>query len=82
MLKDYVYLSKPYDCGFEVVYTVTQYHAATLETPEEPSDIDIWRVTPLTEYSDEYGFNEWIRDEIQWIDDIYWKLREEHGMAL
>ena len=82
MLKDVVCLSSPFECEFEVVYTVTQYHAATLETPEEPSDIDIWWVRPLTESSDEDGYNEWIKDENQWIDDIYWKLREQHGMAL
>jgi hypothetical protein len=82
VLKDVVYLSEPYECEFEVRYHLTKYYPATLETPEEPADIDVAWVRPLTESSDEDGFNEWIRDENQWIEDIYWKLSEQHGMAL
>ena len=81
-MRDIVSLSKPYECEFDVCYRITKYYPATLETPEEPEGIDILWAKPLTEYSDEDGFNEWIRDENQWIEDIYWKLSEQHGMAL
>jgi hypothetical protein len=64
-----------------VSYQLTKYYPATLETPEEPADIDVIWARPLTESSDEEGFNEWIRDENEWIDDVYQKLREQHGMA-